>query len=53
MSGVKSAMEVLSSKGGTQIGAMLEAFAQTDAGKALLTRVGVNTPPNGHGAAND
>lgn len=42
-SGVKSAMDVLSSRGGTQIGAMVEAFAQTDAGAAILQRV--LTPP--------
>jgi flotillin len=34
--GVKSAMELLTSKGGLQIGAMLETLKQTDAGKAVV-----------------
>jgi flotillin len=34
--GVKSAMELLTPKGGLQIGAMLETLKQTDAGKAVV-----------------
>lgn len=44
--GVKSAMEVLTSKGGTQIGAMLEAFKQTPAGEAVMDRLGLNGGAN-------
>ena len=36
MPGVKSVMELLTPKGGTQLGAMVEAFKQTPAGAALL-----------------
>lgn len=35
-SGLTNVMDVFSSQGGTQIGAMLEGFANTDTGKALL-----------------
>lgn len=45
-SGVKGAMEILTAKGGTQLGAMLEGLAQTDAGKAVIDRV-----TGGNGAA--
>jgi flotillin len=38
-SGMDSVLDVLSSKGGTQVGAMLEGLANTDAGKALLTKI--------------
>lgn len=34
--GVKNVMDLFTSKGGTQLGAMVEAFTQTDAGKQLL-----------------
>lgn len=37
--GVESVMDLFSSKGGTHIGAMLEALAQTPNGKSLLDRV--------------
>lgn len=36
--GLKSVGEILSSKGGTQIGAMLEGLANTDMGKALVDK---------------
>jgi flotillin len=39
--GIKSVGDVFSSTGGTQIGAMLEGLANTDAGKAVLARLGV------------
>lgn len=39
--GVKSVGELFSAQGGTKIGAMLETFANTDQGKALLTRLGM------------
>lgn len=38
-SGVSKAIELFSAKGGTQVGAMLEAFANTDMGKALLGKL--------------
>lgn len=38
-SGMNSVLDVLSSKGGTQVGAMLEGLANTDTGKALLSRL--------------
>lgn len=37
--GMKSAMDLFSAKGGTQLGAMLEGLAQTEAGKAVIERV--------------
>lgn len=40
-SGLSSVGEVLSSKGGTQVGAMLEGLANTDAGKSLLSKFGL------------
>lgn len=39
VSGVRSVMDLFSAKGGTQIGAMLEAVAQTDKGSALLNKL--------------
>ncbi len=36
--GVKNVMDLFSSKGGTDIGAMLEGLAQTDQGKTLLSK---------------
>jgi flotillin len=42
-SGMKTAMDVLTAKGGAQLGAMAEAFAQTDAGRAILDRAGVRS----------
>lgn len=47
--GVTSAMELLTSKGGTQLGAMAEAFAQTPAGAAILARLGAPDKANGAG----
>jgi flotillin len=41
-SGLSSVTDVLSSKGGTAIGAMLEGFANTDAGKETLKKLGVD-----------
>lgn len=42
--GVKSVMDLFSAKGGLQLGAALEGFAQTDAGKAVLARVAPGEP---------
>jgi flotillin len=39
--GMKSIMDIFSSSGGTNVGAMLEGFAQTEQGEALLEKVGV------------
>lgn len=48
--GMKSVMDLFNSQGGQQVGAMLEGFAQTEEGAALLNRL---TPPrpttNGNG----
>lgn len=47
--GITNVMDLFSSKGGTQVGAMLEALSNTDTGKSLLKKVGVNgtnTPTN-------
>lgn len=41
-SGIASLGEVISSKGGQQIGAMLEGLAQTDEGKAMLSKFSLN-----------
>jgi len=48
-SGINSVMELFSSKGGTEIAAMAEALNQTDAGAALLTRLGLKTADEGKG----
>jgi flotillin len=37
--GVKSAMDLFSSKGGTAVGGMLEAFKNTSAGKAVIEKL--------------
>jgi len=39
--GMKGIMDIFSSTGGTNIGAMLEGLAQTEQGKAVLKKVGV------------
>jgi len=39
--GMKGIMDIFSSTGGTNIGAMLEGLAQTEQGKAILKKVGV------------
>lgn len=39
--GMKSLMDIFSSNGGTQIGAMLEGFAQSDKGSELLNKIGI------------
>ena len=49
--GIRNVMDVFSTKGGTDLGGMVEAFAQTPLGKLVLARVGVGdaatleTPP--------
>jgi len=40
-SGIKSVMDIFSSQGGVQLGAMLEGLQNTDTGKALLSTLGV------------
>ena len=45
-SGVKDVMGLLTSKGGTQLGAMAEAFAQTETGTALLKKFGIAEEDN-------
>lgn len=42
VSGMNSVMDLFSSKGGTQVSAMLEAIAQSKNGKAALEKLGVN-----------
>ena len=39
--GMKGLMDIFSSSGGTNIGAMLEGFAQTEQGQALLAKIGM------------
>lgn len=39
VSGLTGVMDLFSTKGGTAVGGMLEALAQTDAGKGLLAKV--------------
>ena len=39
--GLNSALDILTPKGGSNIAGALEAFAATDAGKALLEKLGV------------
>lgn len=41
-SGIKSLGELFTSQGGSQIGAMLEGLANTDTGKALLNKAGLD-----------
>lgn len=40
--GISDVMDLFTSKGGTNIGAMLEGLAQTDQGQAFLSKVGMN-----------
>lgn len=42
--GMKGIMDIFSSTGGTNIGAMLEGLAQTEQGKAVLKKVGIEKP---------
>lgn len=42
-SGLESALDIFSSRGGTQLGAMLEGLANTDTGKATLAKLGIDT----------
>jgi flotillin len=41
VAGVDTVMDLFSAKGGTQLGAMVEAFAQSENGKAILSKVGI------------
>lgn len=49
--GMKSVMDMFSSKGGLQLGAMFEGLANTDTGAAVLNKLGVKTPKNGDARA--
>ena len=42
-SGIKSVSDLFSSQGGTQVGAMLEGLQNTDAGKAVMNKLGIGT----------
>ncbi len=42
--GVSKVMDLFSPKGGTALSGMFEAFAQTDAGKSVLAKFGINHP---------
>ncbi len=44
MGGVNNLFDLFSAKGGTNLGAMLEAAGQTDAGRSLMERLGVPLP---------
>ena len=39
--GIQSISQLFTSKGGTQLGAMIEGFKNTEAGKALMNKAGV------------
>lgn len=43
--GVKSVMDLFSSKGGTEVGAMLEGLAQTETGQNLISKFIGSVPP--------
>ena len=43
--GMKSLMDIFSSAGGTQVGAMLEGFSQTEQGQKLMEKLGVKKAP--------
>ena len=49
--GMKSAMDLFSTGGGTQLAGMVEALGQTPVGKALLERWGVKVGANSAPAA--
>lgn len=52
-SGLNSVMDLFSSKGGTEIGAMLEGLAQTDKGQELIAKVtGTTNKKSANGKAN-
>ncbi|MCB1783764.1 MAG: hypothetical protein KDI13_07175 [Alphaproteobacteria bacterium] len=42
VSGVNTVMDLFSSKGGTELAAMVEAFAQTEQGQAVLQKFGIH-----------
>lgn len=50
--GMKSVMDLFSSKGGTEIGAMLEGLAQTEKGQEFLTLAASALQKNGNGSGN-
>lgn len=45
-SGIDSVKDLLTSKGGTQLGTMIEGFANTEMGKQILSKAGLNTEAN-------
>lgn len=49
--GVSNLMQLFSSKGGTEMAAMVEAFAQSPLGKGLLGKIGVKTPASSASSA--
>ncbi|MBI2063569.1 MAG: hypothetical protein HYT65_01070, partial [Candidatus Yanofskybacteria bacterium] len=51
--GMKNVMDFFTSKGGTELSAMIEAFAQTPLGKAVLTTLGVKTESTTVGTPTD
>lgn len=46
--GLTNVMDIFSSKGGTQVGAMLEGLSNTDAGKALINKIMPETKEETH-----
>ena len=50
-SGIASVTDVLGAKGGVQLGAMLQGFANTETGAAVLERMGVSTDSKPNGAS--
>lgn len=49
--GLNSVRELFSSAGGQQVGAMLEGLSQTDAGQAVLNKIGLSSGSNGSNGA--
>ena len=45
-SGLNNVMELFSSKGGTEVGAAIQAFAQTPIGESILAAIGAKTGPS-------
>jgi len=46
ITGVSNVMDLFTSRGGTELSAMIEAFAQTPLGKAALTTIGIKPEEN-------
>jgi flotillin len=47
--GLRNVMDIFSAKGGTQLGAAIEAIVNTPTGKAISEKLGLNGGPAAHG----